>query len=48
MGLILGRTSTGSSDFGFAGRARGKAGELIVYSGDGHVATFAPTALAKL
>jgi type IV secretion system protein VirD4 len=47
MGLILGRTSTGARDFGFAGRARGKAGELIIYSGDGHVATFAPTGAGK-
>jgi len=47
MGLILGRTSTPARDFGFAGRARGKAGELIIYSGDGHVATFAPTGTGK-
>jgi type IV secretion system protein VirD4 len=47
MALILGRTSTAARDFGFAGRARGQAGELIIYSGDGHVATFAPTGTGK-
>src|ERR1039458_5045371 len=46
-GLILGRTSSAQRTFGFAERARPENGELITYSGDGHLITFAPTGTGK-
>lgn len=46
-GLILGRASGHSKSFGFAARARSETGELITYSGDGHLITFAPTGTGK-
>src|SRR5579872_1072667 len=46
-GYILGRTSSPRHSYGFAERARPQAGELITYSGDGHLITFAPTGTGK-
>jgi type IV secretion system protein VirD4 len=46
-GLILGRGSRNNRSFGFAARASPEAGELITYSGDGHLITFAPTGTGK-
>ena len=45
--LILGRSGNTNSAIGFAARAAPKAGELITYSGDGHLMTFAPTGAGK-
>jgi type IV secretion system protein VirD4 len=45
--LILGRTASQSRAFGFAERARSEPGQLITYSGDGHLITFAPTGTGK-
>jgi len=47
MPLILGRRGSHSRAFGFAARARSETGELITYSGDGHLITFAPTGTGK-
>ncbi len=46
-GYILGRTSSARRPFGFTERARPASGELITYSGDGHLITFAPTGTGK-
>jgi type IV secretion system protein VirD4 len=46
-GYILGRRTSASRDFGFAARACSDSGELITYSGDGHLITFAPTGTGK-
>src|SRR6516162_826177 len=46
-GYILGRRGSASRDFGFVARARQDAGDLITYSGDGHLITFAPTGTGK-
>jgi type IV secretion system protein VirD4 len=46
-GLILGRASGKSRSFGFAARGRSEPGDLITYSGDGHLITFAPTGTGK-
>jgi type IV secretion system protein VirD4 len=46
-GLILGRTGSQSRDYGFAKSARKHAGDIITYSGDGHLITFAPTGTGK-
>jgi type IV secretion system protein VirD4 len=46
-GLILGRSSRNCKSFGFASRARPETGDLITYSGDGHLITFAPTGTGK-
>jgi type IV secretion system protein VirD4 len=46
-GFILGRGASLSRDFGFASRARQGSGELITYSGDGHLITLAPTGTGK-
>src|SRR5579862_1927363 len=46
-GFILGRTSATHRTFGFAERSRPEAGELVTYSGDGHLITFAPTGTGK-
>ena len=45
--LILGRSVAAARSMGFAGRANDKAGELVNYSGDGHLVTFAPTRTGK-
>lgn len=45
--LILGRRGAEPRSFGFAQRARSEAGQLITYSGDGHLITFAPTGTGK-
>ena len=45
--LILGRRGSHSRAIGFAERARHETGELITYSGDGHLITFAPTGTGK-
>jgi type IV secretion system protein VirD4 len=47
MPLILGRRGTHSRAIGFAERARPEPGELITYSGEGHLITFAPTGTGK-
>jgi type IV secretion system protein VirD4 len=47
MPLILGRTTAASRDFGFARRVSRSPGELITYSGDGHLITVAPTGTGK-
>jgi len=46
-GLILGRSVAASRSMGFAARGNDKAGELVTYSGDGHLITFAPTGTGK-
>ena len=48
-GLILGRGSNSSlPSYGFVSRARPeKSTDLITYSGDGHLITFAPTGTGK-
>ena len=46
MGLILGRGNTQRRNFGFAQR-QAPSGDLIAYSGDGHLITFAPTGTGK-
>lgn len=45
--LILGRSGVPARGMGFATRVSGGAGELIAYSGDGHLMTFAPTGTGK-
>ena len=46
--LILGRSGTSSQPIGFTARASPqRAGELITYSGDSHLMTFAPTGAGK-
>jgi type IV secretion system protein VirD4 len=45
--LILGRSVASSRGMGFAARASSEAGELLIYSGDGHLITFAPTGTGK-
>jgi type IV secretion system protein VirD4 len=45
--LILGRTGAVPRAPGFASRAHPGAGELITYSGEGHLITFAPTGTGK-
>ena len=47
MKLILGRSVASSRGMGFAVRAHSEAGELVTYSGDGHLITFAPTRTGK-
>jgi type IV secretion system protein VirD4 len=49
MKLILGRKLGGSGHdgIGFTSRARSEEKELITYSGDGHIITFAPTGTGK-
>src|ERR1039457_676573 len=46
-GLILGRSVSASRTMGFTARGNDKAGELVTYSGDGHLVTFAPTGTGK-
>jgi type IV secretion system protein VirD4 len=46
-GLILGRGSQNTKAFGFAASMRPESGDLITYSGDGHLVTFAPTGTGK-
>lgn len=45
--LILGRRTTSRRPIGFAPRVHPKSGEVITYSGDGHLITFAPTGTGK-
>jgi type IV secretion system protein VirD4 len=45
--LILGRSIAASRGMGFSARAHSDAGELVTYSGDGHLITFAPTRTGK-
>ena len=45
--LILGRGVAASRSMGFTARGNDKAGELVTYSGDGHLITFAPTGTGK-
>lgn len=46
--LILGRSAGNASRaFGFAARERPQSSELITYSGEGHLITFAPTGTGK-
>ncbi len=45
--LILGRRTAAPRSIGFTPPARSEAGELITYSGDGHLITFAPTGTGK-
>ena len=45
--LILGRSVAASRGMGFAAQAHVEAGELVTYSGDGHLITFAPTRTGK-
>jgi type IV secretion system protein VirD4 len=45
--LILGRSVASSRGMGFAARSHSEAGELVTYSGDGHLITFAPTRTGK-
>jgi len=45
--LILGRSVASSRGMGFAMRAHEPSGELVTYSGDGHLITFAPTGTGK-
>jgi type IV secretion system protein VirD4 len=46
--FILGRSITDRRVMGFAPRAHSEAkGELVTYSGDGHIITFAPTGTGK-
>lgn len=44
---ILGRRSAPTRTIGFAARAHSRTGDLITYSGDGHLITFAPTGTGK-
>src|ERR1700683_5090077 len=46
-GFILGRTSSTQRTYGFAERSRCQTGNLITYSGDGHLITCAPTGTGK-
>jgi type IV secretion system protein VirD4 len=45
--LILGRSIAASRGMGFSSRAEKKSGELVTYSGDGHLISFAPTGTGK-
>ena len=45
--LILGRSIAASRVMGFSPRAPHEAGQLVTYSGDGHLITFAPTGTGK-
>src|ERR1700677_5291595 len=45
--FILGPSTAASPLVGFAAPPRAKAGELVTYSGDGHLITFAPTGAGK-
>jgi type IV secretion system protein VirD4 len=45
--LILGRSIAGRRGMGFAACDSRKTGELVTYSGDGHLITFAPTGTGK-
>lgn len=44
---ILGRRAAPARTIGFAARAHSPTGDLITYSGDGHLITFAPTRTGK-
>ena len=44
---ILGRSMGSSRSVGFAAKSQAKAGELVTYSGEGHLITFAPTGTGK-
>src|ERR1035441_7939319 len=46
-GLILGRSVAASRTMGFTARGSEKAGELVTYSGDGHLITVAQTGAGK-
>jgi type IV secretory pathway TraG/TraD family ATPase VirD4 len=46
-GYILGRNGSSSRDFGFTSRVQHNAGDLITYSGESHLITFAPTGAGK-
>jgi type IV secretion system protein VirD4 len=46
-GLILGRRGVSPRVMGFAANTRVQPDDLIVYSGDGHLITFAPTGTGK-
>jgi len=46
-GLILGGSVATSRAMGFSPRVHTDAGELVTYSGDGHLITFAPTGTGK-
>jgi type IV secretion system protein VirD4 len=45
--LILGRSVAAARTMGFVKEANTAAGELVTYSGDGHLVTFAPTGTGK-
>src|SRR6202142_1560417 len=45
--LILGRKGAPARNVGFGSRVAHQTGELITYSGDGHLMTFAPTGTGK-
>ncbi len=45
--LVLGRGGFRQRDYGFTARARATPTDLITYSGDGHLITFAPTGTGK-
>jgi type IV secretion system protein VirD4 len=45
--LILGRRIAAPRGIGFSSRVETKAGELVTYSGDAHLITFAPTGTGK-
>jgi len=45
--LILGRSVAAARTMGFVARDNVEAGELVTYSGDGHLVTFAPTGTGK-
>jgi len=47
MKLILGRRGVAARSVGFAARVSSEAGELVTYSGDGHLMTVAPTGTGK-
>jgi type IV secretion system protein VirD4 len=45
--LILGRVGVSTRSVGFAGRVSSTKGDLVTYSGEGHLMTFAPTGTGK-
>jgi type IV secretion system protein VirD4 len=45
--LILGRSGVAQRHVGFACRAPSQSGDLVTYSGEGHLMTFAPTGTGK-
>jgi type IV secretion system protein VirD4 len=47
MPLILGRSTTQSRSVGFSSRVAPVSADLLTYSGDGHLMTFAPTGTGK-